>query len=416
MRRQLRAFADFLHWLQVRLREDRLLQVSGALTFTSLLALVPVVTIALTVFSAFPAFGGFWSVVRNFMLTHLVPAAASKLTGVYVQQFAENAGRLTALGMAMLGAAAIMMMLTIEHTFNRIWRVRLARPVVARVLIYWGVLTVGPLLLGASLSLTSWLITQSTGVIGKLRGPEAVLLKVVPLVLTCLTFAFLYRTVPYRRVQTTDAVVGGAVAGLLFELMKGLFGAYIKQVPTYKLVYGAFASFPIFLTWVYVSWLIVLIGAELTAAMPYLRTGGVRLRHLPGSHLLDAVRVLRLLYEAHNRGAVLTVGELRAALRMPWEECEALLERLAKLGWVVPAAGERWVLARDVSQIRLAEVYREFVFDAAAHLRPGEEGYEAAVARLAADVQEDLSMTLESLFEERGAGRGAAATKRARAA
>lgn len=416
MRRQLRALAEFLHWVRVRLREDRLLQVSGALTFTSLLALVPVVTIALTVFSAFPAFGGFWSVVRDFMLTHLVPAAASKLTGVYVQQFAENAGRLTAVGMVMLGAAAIMMMLTIEHTFNRIWRVRLARPVVARVLIYWGVLTVGPLLLGASLSLTSWLITQSSGMIGKLRGPEVLFLKIVPLVLTCLTFAFLYRTVPYRRVQTTDAVVGGAIAGLLFELMKGLFGAYIKQVPTYKLVYGAFASFPIFLTWIYVSWLIVLIGAELTAAMPYLRTGGVRLRYLPGSYLLDAVRVLRLLHEAHNRGAVLSVGELRAALKTPWEECEALLERLSKLGWVVPAAGDRWVLARDVSQIRLAEVYREFVFDAAAHLRPGEEGYEAAVARLAADVQEDLSMTLESLFEERGAGRGAAAVKRARAA
>jgi membrane protein len=416
MRRQLRAFADFLHWLQVRLREDRLLQVSGSLTFTSLLALVPVVTIALTVFSAFPAFGGFWSVVRNFMLAHLVPASASKLTGVYVQQFAENAGRLTALGMAMLGVAAIMMMLTMEHTFNRIWRVRLARPMVARVLIYWGVLTVGPLLLGASLSLTSWLITQSTGMIGRVRGAEAVFLKVVPLVLTCLTFAFLYRTVPYRRVQTADALAGGALAGLLFELMKGLFGAYIKQVPTYKLVYGAFASFPIFLTWIYVSWLIVLIGAELTAAMPYLRTGGVRLRHAPGSHLLDAVRLLRLLYEAHNKGAVPTTGELRAALKTPWEECESLLERLARLGWAVPAAGERWVLARDVGQIRLAEVYREFVFNADEHVRPGEEGYEATVARLAADVQDDLSMTLESLFVERGAGRGAAAAKRARAA
>jgi membrane protein len=416
MRRQLRAFADFRHWLQVRLREDRLLQVSGSLTFTTLLALVPVVTIALTVFSAFPAFGGFWSVVRNFMLAHLVPASASKLTGVYVQQFAENAGRLTALGMAMLGVAAIMMMLTMEHTFNRIWRVRLARPVVARVLIYWGVLTVGPLLLGASLSLTSWLITQSTGMIGRVRGAEAVLLKVVPLVLTCLAFAFLYRTVPYRRVQTADAVAGGALAGLLFELMKSLFGAYIKQVPTYKLVYGAFASFPIFLTWIYVSWLIVLIGAELSAAMPYLRTGGVRLRSAPGGHLLDAVRLLRLLYEAHNNGAVLTTGELRAALKTPWEECEALLERLAKLGWAVPAAGERWVLARDVGQIRLAEVYREFVFDADAQIRPGEEGYEAAVARLAADVQEDLSMTLESLFEDRAPGRGAMAAKRARAA
>src|SRR5512134_2666405 len=118
MRHHLRTLTDFLYWLRVRLREDRLLQVSGSLTFTSLLALVPVVTIALTVFAAFPSFGDLWPAIRSFLLTHLLPASASRLTAVYVQQFADNAGRLTAVGVAMLGVAAIMLLLTIEHTFN----------------------------------------------------------------------------------------------------------------------------------------------------------------------------------------------------------------------------------------------------------------------------------------------------------
>jgi len=415
MRRHFHVLMEFLHWLQVRLREDRLLQVSGSLTFTSLLALVPVVTIALTVFAAFPAFADLWSAIRSFMLTHLVPGSASRLTAIYVQQFAENAGRLTALGVAMLGVAAIMLMLTIEHTFNRIWRVPRPRPVIARTLIFWGVLTVGPLLLGASLSLTSWLIAESSGMLGGTRAARDAFLKLVPPLLTFLAFAFLYRTLPNRRVETADALIGGAAAALLFEAMKSLFGAYVRQVPTYKLVYGAFASFPIFLTWVYVSWLIVLIGAELTAALPYVRTGGVRLRRVPGSHLLDAVRLLRLLYQAHGKGLVPTTGELRAALRMPWEECEALLERLGKLGWAVPAAGERWVLGRDVGQVTLAEVYREFVFDADAHARAGWEGYEAAVARLAAEAQAELDMTLESLFRQPAQARSAGG-RRARVA
>jgi membrane protein len=411
MRHHLRTLSEFLHWLHVRLREDRLLQVSGSLTFTSLLALVPVVTIALTVFAAFPAFADLWSAIRTFLLTNVVPASASRSTAVYVQQFADNAGRLTALGVAMLGAAAIMLLLTIEHTFNRIWRVPRQRPLFARALIYWGVLTVGPLLLGASLSLTSWLIAQSSDMLRDARATREALLSAVPLVLTFLAFAFLYRTLPNRRVETHDALIGGAAAALLFEAMKGLFGAYVRQVPTYKLVYGAFASFPIFLTWIYVSWLIVLIGAELTAALPYLRTGGVWLRRAPGAALLDAVRLLRLLHQAHDKGEVPATGELRAALRMPLEDCESLLERLARLGWAVPAAGERWVLGRDVGNITLEQVCREFVFDAQAHARAGGEGFEAAVARLTADAQARLSITLESLFSEPASSRSIGARR-----
>jgi membrane protein len=155
----------------------------------------------------------------------------------------------------------------------------------------------------------------------------------------------------------------------------------------------------------------VLIGAELTAALPYLRTGGVWLRRVPGAALLDAVRLLRLLHQAHDKGEVPATGELRAALRMPLEDCESLLERLARLGWAVPAAGERWVLGRDVGNITLEQVCREFVFDAQAHARAGGEGFEAAVARLTADAQARLSITLESLFSEPASSRSIGARR-----
>ncbi len=394
----LRSLPGFLGWLRVRLLEDRLLQVAGSLTFSSLVALVPVLTIALTVFSAFPVIAGFWNAIRGFILANLLPGAASKVMSVYVQQFAENAGQLTALGLVILSVAAVTMMLTIDGTFNRIWRTRRPRPLLQRLLTYWGVLTIGPLLVGASLSLTSWLVSQSMGLLGGVPGAAALALKLVPLVLTCLAFAFLYRTVPNRRVETADAMIGGLTAGLLFETIKALFGVYVRHIPTYKLVYGAFASFPIFLSWIYVSWLIVLLGAELTAALPYLRSGGIRLRRAPGTQLLDAVRLLRLLYQAHRDGKMLYTADLRAGMRMAWEECEAMLERLVAAGWVAPVPGERWVLARDLAEVTLSDVYREFVFNAAHDAHSGESDYEHAGAQLAEDVHDDLGMSLESLF------------------
>ena len=397
MRQHLRSITDFLHWLRVRLREDRLVQVASSLTFTTLLAVVPVITVALTVFSAFPGFSSFYGNIRGFILANLVPGAASRVITVYMEQFAQNAGRLTALGLAILTVTAVMMMLTIEHTFNRIWRVSRPRPLVGRVLTYWGVLTIGPLLLGVSLSLTSWLVSQSMELLG---GSPPVFLKTVSLTLTCLAFAFVYRTVPSRRVETADALAAGITAGLLFEVVKSLFGAYIRQVPTYKLVYGAFASFPIFLAWLYLSWMIVLIGAELAAALPYMRSGGVRLRRGVGSALLDAVRLLRLLYDAHGKGVVPTTGELRAALKMPWEACEAMLQQLTDAGWVAPAAGERWVLARDLANVPLADLYREFVFNPEAELARGKHGYEKALARVTVDIHADLQMSLKALFEQ----------------
>jgi membrane protein len=381
MRRRLRTPFEFASHLIARVKEDRLLQVSGSLTFSTLLALVPLVTITLTVFSAFPVFSGLSDAIRNFIVTNLVPAASGRVITVYMQQFAENAGKLTALGLVILSVAAVTMMFTIDRTFNAVWRVRKPRPVVSRLLIYWGALTIGPLLIGASLSLTSWLVSLSMGLTRDIGWAGVALLRLVPIMLTSIAFAFLYQTVPNRRVAPHDAVI-----------------AYIKQVPTYKLVYGAFASFPIFLVWVYFSWLIILVGAELTAALPYLRSGGVRRRRHAGSQFVDAVRLLRMLYEAHQKGEVLSTEQLRSALRLPVEECEALLERLAGAGWAARAANERWLLARAAGEIRLAEVYHEFVFQAQALRVDAEAGFENHVVKLAAGVQDDLAVTLERVF------------------
>jgi membrane protein len=402
MRPYLRSASDYLHWLRVRLREDRLLQVAGSLTFTTLLALVPVIAVALTVFSAFPGFAGFWDSIRGFILANLVPAAASKVITVAMEQFAQNAGRLTALGIAILTVTAVMMMLTIEHAFNRIWRVARPRPLLNRVLTYWGVLTIGPLLLGVSLSVTSWIVTQSMGLMGTAKGEEHELLRAVPVALTCLAFAFVYRAVPNRKVETGDALVAGIVAGLLFEATKSLLGAYIKQIPTYKVIFGAFASFPIFLVWLYSSWLIVLIGAELAAALPYMRSGGVRVRRGVGSALLDAVRLLERLYHAHAKGLVPTTGELRVALKLSWEDCEALLLQLTHAGWVAPAQGGRWVLSKDLAQVKLADLYREFVFHPDAELARGKHGAEGEVARITATLHEGLQASLRDVIRHAG--------------
>ena len=394
-RLHVRPVVDTARLLKQRVKEDRCVQVAGSLTFTTLLALVPLITIAVTVFSALPMFSGFSVAIRQFVVTNLMPSSAGKVITVYTQQFADNAGRLTAWGVAILALSAVMTMLTIDRAFNTIWRVRRQRSLISRLLIYWAVLTVGPLLIGASLSLTSWLLTLSMGLVRRTQGADVFLLNMAPLVLTCAALAFLYRMVPNRRIATRDAIIGGALAGLAFEGMKEALGAYIKSVPTYKLIYGAFASFPIFLVWVYLSWLVILIGAEVTAALPYLRSGGVQLQRKPGGQFLEAMRLLQQLWEAHQRGRVLLTEQLRASLRLPLEECEQMLERFGAAGWVAPAVNDGWVLARDAEEICLADVYREFVF----HTDQATEGsFESALSRLTREAHEALSMTLKSVF------------------
>jgi len=250
-----------------RFVEDRCMQVASSLTFTTLLALVPIITVALTVVSVFPVFGSLIKHLHNFVVHNLLPQSVDAIT-TYTRQFSENAANLTVVGVVFLGVTALLLMFTIEGEFNDIWRVSRPRPILRRVLVYSTVLTIGPLCIGASLSLTSYLITLSLGLVEEVPGMRAALLRFVPLVLTSVAFALLYFTLPKCPVLKRDAATGGIAAGAGFEVMKHGFGFYVTHFPTYKVVYGAFAAVPIFLLWIYLSWLIIIGGAVLVAALP----------------------------------------------------------------------------------------------------------------------------------------------------
>ncbi|MEW5942272.1 MAG: YihY family inner membrane protein [Pseudomonadota bacterium] len=354
--------ASFLRFLSQRFYEDRCLQIAASLTYTTLLSLVPLIVIALTVISAFPVFSSLMVQLKVFILTNLVPGAASKIITVYLPQFSEKAGRLTALGTALFGVTAFMLMLTIDHAFNMIWRVRRPRPLLQRFLIYWAALTLGPLVIGGSLSLTYYMVSLSLGVVAKIPALGEFVLKLVPVALAIFTFALLYRIVPNRYVPVKHAAIGGLVAGVGLEVVNKIFTAYIVKFSTYTLVYGAFASLPLFLLWVYSSWLAVVAGALVAASLSHWRGGAWQIEKTPGRLFYEVLRILHALYRAQQAGEAVRLQELRDEARLGLEEIEDVLERLSAASWAHRVAGNAWALSRSPADIRIADVFRQFVF------------------------------------------------------
>lgn len=251
-------------------RAERGLQIASSLTFTTLLSLAPVITVAAALLSALPWFQGLTVVIENWVFDNMLPESVEMLQS-YVREFIDNAAQLTLIGIAFVAVTAITLLMTIESAFNHIWRVRKARGMVRRVLIYGTLIVVGPLLIGGSLSLTSWLMSASAGWTQHVPYAGETLIKLSAMALTCAALALLYYAMPNQPVRFADALTGGVLAGVVFELTKIGFGFYITQIPTYKLVYGAFAAVPVFLLWLYLSWLVVVLGAVVVAVLPQWR-------------------------------------------------------------------------------------------------------------------------------------------------
>ncbi len=383
-----------------RFYEDRGMQIASSLTFTSLLALVPMVTVALTVITAFPVFTTMTAALQTFVLENMMPASADAIVS-HTQEFTRNAARLTAVGIVFLFVTSIMLLLTIDRAFNDIFRVKRARPIVQRVLVYWTLITVGPVLIGASLSLTSWLVGQAVGLVRGLPGAGVVLLSVVPVLLTSIALSLLYVAMPNRRIRVRDAVLGGLLAGVVFEVMKRSFAFYVAQFPTYTLVYGAFATVPIFLLWIYVSWLVVIFGAVVVAALPEWREGAGQAQPVPGSDFFDALQILKLLWQAHHSGAVVTLPELLAATTVRIEQVESILETMVGAGWVSRTTPNGWVLRRDPTTITVEDVYHLFVFRGESHrpARGADPELEAHIHELGTRIGENMRVTLDSMFQ-----------------
>jgi membrane protein len=359
-----RGSADFGLAVFRRFYEERGLQTAGSLTYTTLLSLVPLFTVALAVATAFPVFDEAMDALQEFVLENFLPDARGVDTiAGQITAFTRNAGRLTAIGLAFFLVTAVMLMMTIDVSLNRLFRVQRRRPLVQQVLIYWALLTLGPVLIGASLSMTSFAVGESLGWL-QLGFVADLVLDVLPFVFTCAALMLLYGVVPYRSVKPRDALIGGLVAGLAFEIAKRGFAVYLARFPTYTLIYGAFATIPIFLVWLYVSWVVVLAGATLTAMLPAYRLAEGRA--LPGRDFTDAAAVLSLLARAQEKGGPIRLAQISSQVRIVPHRCEAALERAARLGWAARTDKDSWVLARDADDLRVGDLYRAFVFDAEA--------------------------------------------------
>ena len=404
--------AAFVRMVTRRFIEDRCMQVASSLTFTTLLAIVPTVTVALTLMSAFPAFREATDNLETFLWENMIPESAASLT-TYAGQFADNAGKLTAVGLIFLFVTAMIVLMTIDRALNEIWRVPRPRPVVQRIFIYWALLTVGPLLIGVSLSLTSWLVSISLGAVRDIPHAGRIVLRIVPVLLTGLAFALLYATLPNRRVLLRDALTGGLLAALAFEAMKHAFAFYVTRFPTYKLVYGAFAAVPIFLLWIYLSWLVVLFGAMAAAVLPDWRERGAQVKAAPGRQFVDALQILRMLRQAQGTGVVVTERELHGAIKIPMHEIEAILHAMSEVQWVGRARGG-WTLTRDPALLTVGDVYDLFVFRARAPLPVRQSGVE--LDRIVLDYADEraagMDVSVEALFE-RAASRSAPAAETA---
>jgi membrane protein len=335
-----------------RLGEENVTGVAGALSYTSLLALVPLLAIALSVLAAFPVFDDARAQLQAFVLDNFLPAAgdavAERLT-----DFIAAAGRLTAVGVVGLAVTAVLLLTTIETAFNRIFEVRQGRRVLARLVVYWTVLTLGPLLIGASFAIAGQLANVALGT--RAGGVWAHVSLAVPYLLTLAAFTLLYALLPNRPVRLTDAAVGAMVAAVLFAALRFGFVVFVTHVTTYQTLYGALAALPIFLIWMFLSWMVVLAGAVMAAALPEWR----RRRGLPGGDARQARLILALdVLGAVDRSAPhgLDRAEMLAATAAAESALRAVVERLRSGRFVARTTEDRWVLVRPLAQATIFDL------------------------------------------------------------
>ena len=250
-----------------RFRSDRLTRHAAALAFSSLLALAPMLAIAFAMLSLFSSFEQLGGTLQDFMYQFLVPTAGEDLRQ-YLDQFAGQAGKLTVVSLALFLLTALLLLSIIEQSFNDIWRVKKGRRLSAKVTVYWALLSLGPLLMGASLAVSTYLLSLTVIDSAYLSQQiQSVSVALLPFLFEMLAFLLLYLVMPNVRVRFVHALAGAFIASLLFELTKRFFALYIVNFDSYQIIYGALSSLPIFLIWIYLSWVVALIGAEFVAVL-----------------------------------------------------------------------------------------------------------------------------------------------------
>ena len=348
---------SFAQYLWTRFLDDRCFETAGALSYTTLFALVPFSVVVFGILSAFPVFDSWSEQLTGFIFSNFVPSSA-RVVEDYLREFAASASKLTFSGIVALLVSLLLTMWSIESTFNRVWRVPTPRPRLLRFLVYWTLLTLGSLMAVASLAVTSYLFSLPV-----LSGVEDLdwsqrLLGLLPNLVELGVFSFAYWLIPHRSLPFRFALAGGVFATVLFELAKRGFAAYLLGVPTYDQLYGALAVAPIFMIWIYLSWVVVLLGASFAASLSSFRYQPRSLQLPPGMEMYGYLRLLGRLDQARRDGLGMHMLDLQAVEPILTDDLlQRMLSGLNALNIVKRAEDGAWLLSRDLSTVTLGELH-----------------------------------------------------------
>jgi membrane protein len=396
----------FVCFVYSRADEDRCEASAAGLTWVTLFSLVPMFTVFYTVLSLAPGFRALGTRLQELVFLHFVPATGQEIQR-YLAEFTDHARSLTVPGTLILFVSAWLMLRNIEDSFNRIWRVRQGRKGVMRFVLYWAILSLGPLLAGGALLVSAYLFPLGAPQpLQHLPILQLALAGLLPSLFTFIAFTLLYVAVPNRRVPLLHGAIGGLVTTLVFDAGKSIF-AWAVAKGSYGLVYGAFAALPLFLLWLYMSWLLLLVGAEFVYALSHWQSN--RAVVLPDA--LAALAVLERAHRAHQAGILLGDHDILAPralggrYRLHPEHWESLRRRLLESGLLRSTPQGEYVLGKDAEQVPLWRIASLFGWPSAFSV----EDPDADCAWLASAAQrlgraedalhETLGSDIASLFE-----------------
>ena len=357
--------ADALHWLGQFLRylwqrfvDQQGLQTASSLAYTTLLSLVPLLTVMFGFLGGLPVFREFSSDIQAFMFDNFVPSLSYSVQE-YLFEFSSKARQLTITGTIFLVLIALMLMATIDNALNKVWHVRSRRNPMARFLVYWAVLSLGPLLVGLGLASTSYLLSlPALDNVYSTFGLKARLLGFAPFITTSLAFTLLYVLVPNCFVYKRYALMGGVIAAVLFELAKYGFGVYVRAMPSYEAIYGAIAVVPIFLLWIYLSWVILILGAHITYCLSNFNLLDFEDKGQEGWDFVDVYRIVGELWKAQRKGESRSIPQIKkAGVKLSQHRISEILDVLKDGKWVYRTSGGGYLLSRDMDDVSVADLH-----------------------------------------------------------
>ncbi|MDQ3206412.1 MAG: YihY family inner membrane protein [Pseudomonadota bacterium] len=392
--------STFFRFLAKRVLDDNLFQAAGALSYTTVFALVPLSMVVFGVLSAFPVFAEWSDQLSDYIFSNFVPSAARSVED-YLKEFSSNAGQLTSAGVVALLVSLLITLHGVEASFNRIWRVRAARPQLSRFLVYWTVLTLGALLAAASLALSARIFALSVFDTQAGHLLESSMLQLAPMALELLAFTAIYRVVPHRTVKWRHALAGALLAAVLFEAVKLGIGLYLGSFGQYSKIYGTLAFVPIFLLWIFLSWVAVLLGASLASSISAFRYQPVALRLPHGFEFYGLLRLLARFNEARSRGQGLHTDEIQQLEPILTDALvQEMLAQLVEIDVVRRAEDGQWLLSRDLDALTIGELYEACALRipiAEAHLPCRDDALgQSAIAAL-----DELRIPLRALMKRR---------------